>query len=160
MTTVVGSGAQPAIGPVSATVPDARDEKALPRSESGVERNKPSDYCSINQLDKLLWLNDTNWMVWRIDMIYVFQLCGVELRRVVAQPSLASASHKQNCADLIVFLCCFMFPVQHTHIHQVCIARRARNVTTVPSIVVTADNLVVMSVGDLDMALATVGKQR
>lgn len=55
-----------------------------------------------------------------------------------------------------------MFPVnvQHTHIHQVCIARCARNVTTITNIVVTADNLIVMGVADLDMALATVGKQR
>jgi hypothetical protein len=78
MTTVVGSDAQPAIGHVSATVPDTRDEKALPRSESGIERIKPSDYCGISQLDEPLWLNDTNWMVWRVDMIYFFQLCGVD----------------------------------------------------------------------------------
>jgi hypothetical protein len=48
-----------------------------------------------------------------------------------------------------------MSPVQDTHIHQECIAMCARNVSTIPNIVVTADNLVVMGVGGLDMALAT-----
>ena len=76
MTSVAGSDAQPAIGH-AATVPDTRDEKALPRSESGIKRIKPSDY-DIIKLDERLCLNDTNWVFWRVDIIKIFQLCGVE----------------------------------------------------------------------------------
>ena len=59
-------------------MPDARDEKALPRSESGIERIKPSDYDDIIELDESLCLNDTNWLEWRVEMIQIFQVCGVE----------------------------------------------------------------------------------
>jgi endonuclease III len=41
---------------------------------------------------------------------------------------------------------------------EACIARCARNVITTPKIVVTSENLAVADVGNLDMALASVGK--
>jgi hypothetical protein len=78
MTTVVGPDAQPATGHGSAAVPGARDERALPRSESGIERIKPSDYDDITKLDESLCLNDTNWVLWRIEIMDVFRICGVE----------------------------------------------------------------------------------
>jgi hypothetical protein len=80
MTSVEGSDAQPAAGHRSATVPDTRDENALPRSESqaGIKRIKPSDYDDIIKLDEFLCLNDTNWVVWRVHIIEIFRLCGVE----------------------------------------------------------------------------------
>jgi gag-polypeptide of LTR copia-type len=78
MTSVVGSDARPATGHGSATVPNTRDEKALPRSECGIERIKPSDYDDIIKLDEFLCLNDTNWVFWRVDIIEIFRLCGVE----------------------------------------------------------------------------------
>jgi hypothetical protein len=79
MTSVESSDAQPATGHRSAaTVPDTRDEKVLPRSESGIERIKPDDYDSIIKLDESLCLNDTNWVFWRVDIIEIFRLCGVE----------------------------------------------------------------------------------
>jgi hypothetical protein len=74
----VGSDSQPATGHGSATVPDTRDEKALPRSESGIERIKPSDYDDIIKLDEILCLNDTNWVFWRVHIIKIFRRCGVE----------------------------------------------------------------------------------
>jgi hypothetical protein len=69
----VGSDAQPATGHGSATVPDTRDEKTLSRSESGIERIKPSNlaYDDIIKLDEFRCLNDTNWVAWRIDIIEI-----------------------------------------------------------------------------------------
>ena len=78
MTSVEVSDAQPATGHGSATVPDTRDEELLPRSESGIQRIKPSDYDDITELDESLRLNDTNWLEWRVEMIQMFKLCGVE----------------------------------------------------------------------------------
>jgi hypothetical protein len=80
MTSVQGSDAQPATShvTVSATVSDTRDEKALPRSWSGIERIKPSDYYHIIQLDEPLRLDDANWVFWRVDMLKIFQICGLE----------------------------------------------------------------------------------
>ena len=80
MTSVEGSDAHPATGHRSAMVPDTRDENALPRSESqaGIERIKPDDYDDIIKLDEFLCLNDTNWVTWRVHIIKIFRLCGVE----------------------------------------------------------------------------------
>jgi hypothetical protein len=78
MASVEGSDAQPATGHGSATVPDTRDERALLRSESGIERIEPDDYDGIIKLDESLCLNDTNWVFWRVEMIETFQLCGLE----------------------------------------------------------------------------------
>ncbi len=36
----------------STAAPDTRDEKALPRSEAGIKRIKPSDYDHIIRLDE------------------------------------------------------------------------------------------------------------
>lgn len=73
----VGSDAQPAIGREPATVPETRDEKALPRSEPGIKQINP-DYGDITKLDESLYLNETNWVVWRGLITRIFQLCGVE----------------------------------------------------------------------------------
>ena len=80
MTSVEGSDAHLATGRRFATVPDTRDENALPRSESqaGIERIKPGDYDDIIKLDESLCLNDTNWVFWRVEIIEIFGLCGVE----------------------------------------------------------------------------------
>lgn len=43
-------------------------------------------------------------------------------------------------------------------IHQACTARCARNVITTLKIVVTSENPAVVDVGNLDMALVSVGK--
>jgi hypothetical protein len=74
----VGSDAQPATGHRSVTVSDTLDEKALPRSESGIEQIEPSDDNNIIKLDEFLCLNDTNWVVWRVHIINIFRRCGVE----------------------------------------------------------------------------------
>lgn len=78
MTSVESSDSQPATGLDFAMVPDTRGEEVLPRSESGMERIKPSDYDDIVQLDESLRQNDTNWLEWRSEMIPIFELCGVE----------------------------------------------------------------------------------
>jgi hypothetical protein len=78
MTSAESSDAQPATGHELAMVPDTRDEGLLSRSESGIERIKPSDYNGIIQLDESLHLNDTNWLEWRFEMILIIELCGIE----------------------------------------------------------------------------------
>ena len=80
MSTIEGLYAQPATGRRSATLLGAtRDENALtlPRSESGIKRIKPNNYDDL-KLDEFLRLNDTNYEIWRINIIRLFRLCRVE----------------------------------------------------------------------------------
>lgn len=78
MTSVGGSDAQPAsTGNGSAMVPGTLASPHT-HTQSGIERIKPNDYDDIIKLDESLFLNNTNWLEWREDILDIFRVCGVE----------------------------------------------------------------------------------
>ena len=69
---------RPAEGQRTAAARGTRDEKALPRSEPGIEEIDLNLLGYFLKLEDSLMLDETNWVVWRAHLIVKFRCCGIE----------------------------------------------------------------------------------